>query len=58
MLAFALRDAGFGVGLFIVCARLVYLVLYNDWQGSARKAQAHLQASDGRTIPGELAHVV
>lgn len=49
---------GFGVGLFIVCARLVYLILYNDWHASARKAQEHLKASDGMSRSATSANVV
>ncbi|KAK9900739.1 mate-domain-containing protein [Cystobasidium minutum MCA 4210] len=49
---------GFAVGLCIASARLVYLILFNDWQGSARKAQAHLQASDGRSVPLAVTHAV
>lgn len=55
---FASCVTGFGVGLFLVCARLVYLVVYNDWQASARKAQAHLRASDGTSIPTHMTNIV
>jgi hypothetical protein len=32
----------------LVCVRLVYLIVTNDWAGSARKAQAHMQSSGDR----------
>lgn len=49
---------GFGVGMSLVCIRLVYMIIYNDWQGSARKAQAHIQASNAMRVSMEMTHTV
>jgi len=35
--------AGFGVGLTIVCGKLTWQILTNDWELLARKAQSHIK---------------
>lgn len=35
--------AGFGIGLTIVCVKLTWQLIKNDWELSARKAQSHIQ---------------
>ena len=42
------QHIGFGVGLGIACTRLAWLVLKNDWDESARLAQAHIKTSTKR----------